>query len=353
MRNKKFPLWKNDGKPASSFSDRNRENVALLINAIENKELHLVKNHCLCNNEHPEQDIVVSEKDRFGLPIPQLLCSKCGLIRSGLVFDDDSNNIFYEKYYRGVYTRNLPSDSFFQNQVKIGTEVLALVKEYVGTKGISVVAEIGCGAGGILLSFLEAGMKVAGYDFDDKYLNYGRTKGLSLNHGDFYEQVENNSCDLVILNHVFEHLLSPLDEMRKILPKLKNNGYLYIEVPGVYCISWCYPDPLTYFQNAHVYNFYEQYLRVMFEQFGLKVIYGDERCTFICQKLSDEIPEVKCIYDESLSTYPKKNADYLLSCKRDYDCQGKKTLKQKAFDVACALGWKTIRPYIKRKEYNS
>ena len=95
----KFPIWKNDGKPVRSFSDRNRNSVSMLLKAIENKELRLVENKCLCNNEHEDADIIIAEKDRFGLPIPQVLCSKCGLIRSKFVFDEKSNDLFYEKYY--------------------------------------------------------------------------------------------------------------------------------------------------------------------------------------------------------------------------------------------------------------
>ncbi len=353
MNRKKFPLWQNDGKPAESFSEWNRENVSSLINAIKDGELHLIENSCLCNNEHPEKDIIVSEKDRFGLPLTQVLCSKCGLIRSGVVFDEESNDSFYEKYYRGVYTTECPSSVFFQNQITIGENALALIKKHVNFNKIFNVTEIGCGAGGILVPFKDAGKKITGYDFDEKYLDFGRKNGLNLIYGDFYSQTKDNSCDLIIMNHVFEHLLSPLDELKRLFPKLKYNGYLYMEVPSIYCISWCYPDPLTYFQNAHVYNYYEQYLRLLFEKFGMQVIYGDERCTFICQKISEDIPDVQFIFDEKLSNYPLKNAKYLIDCKKKYENSNKKNLKQKAFNLACTLGWKRIRPYIKNKKYSN
>lgn len=348
MSKEGFPLWHNDGKPAASFSKWNRANVTILHNTIKNGSLHLVENHCLCKNEHPEKDTIVSEKDRFGLPIPQVLCSKCGLIRSAVVFDEKSNNFFYEKYYRGVYTSNCPSNVFFQKQTETGEAAINLIKEHVDFDKIATVVEIGCGAGGILLPFKNAGKTVTGYDFDEKYLKYGQEKGLNLFYGDFYSQTEDNSCDLIIMNHVFEHLLSPLDELKKLLPKLKTNGYIYFEVPGIYCISWCYPDPLTYFQNAHVYNFYEQQLKILFQMFGIKVIYSDERCTFICQKTTDTIPNVDCIYDESLATYPQTNAEYLIECKEKYDNSTKINFKKSLFNIACTLGWKQIRPYIKK-----
>ena len=88
----------------------------------------------------------------------------------------------------------------------------------------------------------------------------------------------------------------------------------------------------------------------MFEKFGLKVIYGDERSTFLVQKVCEEIPDVKYIYDESLSVYPKKNIEYLLECKKRYD-DGLKLDRRNRFrgklrNIAYHLGWKKIKPYI-------
>lgn len=351
MKRKQFPLWENDSIPASIFKDCNRVYINRLLDAINRKELVLIENHCLCHNEHEENDIIVSKKERYGLPIPQVLCSKCGLIRSGMVFDEPSNNLFYEKFYRGIYTTGTPSDSFFQGQLTKGKFILDLFERHSLLDKISNVAEIGCGAGGLLLPFQQCKKDVIGYDFDEEYLKYGRNRGINLVYGDFYKQAKDNSCDLVIMNHVFEHLLSPLQEIQKIVSKIKLDKYLYIQVPGIYCISKFYPDPLTYFQNAHVYNFYEQYFRVFFEKIGLKVIYGDERCTFICQKINNNIPNIDCVYDDSLSGYFQKNAEYFLSCKKQYDEKGKESFQKKMFNIACALGWKKIRPYVKRNKH--
>lgn len=353
-----FPLWKKNENPPLQ-NDINRERIVELIEVIKKKELLLVENKCLCNNEHEDADVVIAEKDRYGVFVPQVLCSKCGLIRSSLVFDDRSNNLFYEKYYRGIYV--LPDyrgdkdyfEALFQSQIYKGKRVLDLLNKYVNELDIINVVEIGCGAGGILFPFKESGKSVSGYDFDEKYLEYGRSKGLDLYYGDFYEQTVNNKYDLIILNHVFEHFLHPLNEIKRLLPKIRMGKYLYVQVPGIYCIDDVYKNPFTYFQSAHIYNFYEQYFRVLFEKFGLKVIYGDERCTFICQKVSEEIPDVKYVYDESLSVYHKKNAEYLLECKNRYEKNLKRDrknrIKGKLYNIGSKLGLSKIRNFVKRK----
>lgn len=83
----------------------------------------------------------------------------------------------------------------------------------------------------------------------------------------------------------------------------------------------------------------------------MKVIYGDERCTFICQKINEDIPDVQFVFDEVISNYPLRNAEYLIECKEKYENSNQKNLKQKVFDLACLLGWKRIRPFIKNKAY--
>lgn len=316
----KFPLYKDDDIIEVQLPPNYIHNVGLLKDAIDTHKLILVENHCMCNNQHPELDIVVSEKDRYGLPIPQVLCSKCGLIRSGKVFDEISNSLFYRDYYRSIYNyvKNATPDEIFYAHMVTSKRLYNTVTSHLDMSEIADVVEIGCSCGYNLYPFFLGGAKTVGFDYNKEYLECGRAKGLNLIYGDFYSQTPDNSFDLVILNHVFEHFLDPINEIKRLLPKIRLQKYLYIEVPGIFYIKRAYGNPISYFQNAHVYNFYEDYLRVLFCKFGLKIIYGDERCTFICQKVNNDIPDVEEIYDDSLSKYVERIARYLLICKNDW-----------------------------------
>lgn len=349
----KHPLYKDDGRIAETLSENQTHFLKHLRDDVASRKLHLISNYCICNNKHPERDIVISEKDRYGLPIPQILCSHCGIIRSKYVFDETSNDLFYKSYYRNVYSSGMSMEDFFYNwQVYQGNRFIQLLKEHSVFDNISEVVEIGCGAGGILLPFKKEGKNVCGYDFDMDYLNYGKSKGVEIKYGDWYIKTADNSCDLIILSHVLEHFLNPLAELKKIISKIRVGKYLMVEVPGILNIHNAYGNPILYFQNAHVYNFYEQSLRVFFEKLGLEVVYGDEFCTFICQKTNDTIPNISFIYDDSLAEYPQKIANYLIETKRTFERKNKKKIKQELFDMACLFGWKKIRPYIKHKQYN-
>ena len=42
------------------------------------------------------------------------------------------------------------------------------------------------------------------------------------------------SYDLIIISHVLEHLEDPLETITYLSTLLSNNGFIYIEVPGIY-----------------------------------------------------------------------------------------------------------------------
>ena len=316
-----LPLYKNDNQCSINTQYTSLDNIERLKGAIQEGELSLVENQCLCCNPNREKDLVITEKDRYGFAVPQLLCSKCGLIRSKWVFNEESNNLFYSKYYRGIYAQDIktPYESLFKDQYNRGKNILALIEGILQLNEIHDIAEIGSGMGGIILPFYEKGCQVRGFDYDEDYLEYGRRKGLSLICGDFYDYVSDESCDLLIMSHVFEHFLHPLYELRRLIRKVRINKFLYIEVPGIFNIDKVYKSPILYFQNAHVYNYYKDYLWFLFEDFGLHVLYGDESCRFIVRRVKRDIPEVDFIYSDKLSKYPQLIANYLITTKEKYE----------------------------------
>lgn len=74
-------------------------------------------------------------------------------------------------------------------------------------------------------------------------------------------------------------------EIKTIKHALKDEGIIYIEVPGIKNISRAYgSDILLYLQNAHTYNFTLKTLENIFKKYGFKKIYGDERIRAIFKK---------------------------------------------------------------------
>lgn len=309
-----FPLWKNDEKAIIKLSAVQKEYIQIFNEKVKQKEYGFIENDCLCGNKNRDKDILISKKDRYGIACNNVLCNKCGLIRLENRLNDESTAHFYMNLYRYIYVGNgCATHEFFISQMGRGRVFLSLVKKYTQFDKIKNVFEIGCGAGGILYPFYQEDKFVSGCDFGERYLEYGVGKGLKLYQGEIDPvKTPKESQDLIILSHVMEHLNNPLEALVDIIEYIKPEKYLLVEVPGIFDIKNTYHDPLLYFQNAHVYNYYYGYLKRLFETLGLQVLYGDEKCTFILQKPKEYIPTKHVLISgDDLSLWPDKIAKEL------------------------------------------
>lgn len=96
------------------------------------------------------------------------------------------------------------------------------------------ILDIGCGDGSLLKFMEELGWETYGIDFNEDSTRYAR-EVLKLNV--FSGRLEEVSYpedffDIIILFHVLEHLSDPLDTLEKVLPLLKADGLLLVEVPN-------------------------------------------------------------------------------------------------------------------------
>ncbi|VAX35719.1 hypothetical protein MNBD_UNCLBAC01-519 [hydrothermal vent metagenome] len=295
-----FPLQEACSKANISLDAHQLKALKRIREKITNKTYKMVPNFCLCG--HKGNEIIITEKDRFNLSFDFKLCKKCSLIRTDPVFDHRSLLDFYRDDFSLLHRGKVDAiDKHFLKMLPRGESFICLLKELSIIDNIENVLEVGCSAGGNLYPFSEIGKKVEGYDYDLYYLQYGRSLGMNLNEGDFYENIKLESQDLVILSHVLEHFIDPVKEVNKILEKVKEHGYFLVEVPGVLDIHRSVIYPEQYFQNDHIYSFNEEYLKVFFARLGLKILYSDEVCRFILEKPRGwKSVQIKNIYSDSL-----------------------------------------------------
>ena len=305
----RLSIFQDDSIPILPLNSLQKQQIKNFIKKINKGEYELINNQCLCGNLDNDLDIVISRKDRYGIPCTNLLCKKCGLIRIKERLDDKSLEKFYKDEYRGIYDgKELALKDFFKDQEIRGNKFRKLIEENVGLLNIKNVFEIGCGSGGILSSFAKKGKRVSGCDYGEKYLKFGQDQGLDLYSGEIdTKKTSKNSQDLIIISHVLEHVTNPINFINEILEYLKDEKYLLVEVPGIFDIKKTYYNPSLYFQNAHIFNFYKYYLNQFFKIIGLKIIYSDERCTLILQKPKNwKISDISNIYDHNMPIWANK-----------------------------------------------
>ncbi len=260
LKNISFPIFKDDGIPYSkSLNSLQKQTIESFKQKLASKEYDFVPTQCLCGNRDKNLDIVVSEKDRYGLAIKTLLCKNCGLMRSEKVLDDYSIGEFYKNYYRSMYKgKEIASEEFFNQNIRRGEVFLERVKSLGLLDDVNNVFEMGCSSGALLYAFHKQNKKVSGCDFDVRYLSYGKSKGMALYEGEIDDaQTPDNSQDLIILSHVMEHFANPNDKINSLIRKISPEKYFLIEVPGIFTIEEDYFNTLVYFHVAHVFHYYK------------------------------------------------------------------------------------------------
>ncbi|MCB0480900.1 MAG: class I SAM-dependent methyltransferase [Flavobacteriales bacterium] len=326
MKNAFFPVYKDDGYTILSLNSNQRNAVQVLVSKIRSGKYSFEENSCQCGATSTHDDLIVTEKDMFGIPNVNLLCGNCGLIRSQKVLKENSLSNYYNIDYKPINynLQDVGAKEYYESQKSRGKQFYELANKYAKPQKGQHIYDMGCGAGGVMHYFNEAGMKCFGNDFSKEYLAYGNSQGMKLAYGDMQanQDAEEDKFDFFILAHVYEHLVNPYQYLKEIFRKLRIGGILIMEVPGVYAESNLNNGyPLSGCQFAHVVNFYNQdFLTAMFEHFGTSVKYGDEHCTFIVQKTENT-------NFDSKFEYVPKDPQYLAKLKAHLALTSKKYKK--------------------------
>jgi Methyltransferase domain. len=231
---------------------------------------------------------LLAEKDRYGLYCPVVSCRDCGLVQVNPRMTSDSYISFYENEYRSLYVGSAtPKQAFFNGQMFQGRQISSFIKKNIAVdlKGKTLV-EVGCGAGGILKHFRDLGCTVKGCDLGADYLSLGiENYGLELVHGSIKDLEVSLPVDIVVYSHVFEHILDLKAELRAVKDIMRDDGLLYIEVPGIHYVKHKYRgDTLRYLQNAHVYHFSLRSITNILLSCGFEVVSGTEYVRILCRK---------------------------------------------------------------------
>jgi SAM-dependent methyltransferase len=251
----------------------------------------LIQIPCLCGVS--DEDVLLASIDRWGIPSSHVLCRRCGLLRVTPRWDDDTYSKIYAVYFWSLQAgQHEITGERFELSVERAAPFASYLVRQVDLRGKRVL-ELGCsyGAGLTRLNGLGSAVMV-GYDWDPRILELGRQySGLDLRRGGVNEAIAEADCkyDVVILRHVFEHLLYPFDEGLKLKDLIGEDGLVFLEVPGVLNESEWTPDPIAFFNAFHVYSYCLRTLSRVMERCGFELVHGDEHVYSLWKKT-----DVKC-----------------------------------------------------------
>jgi 2-polyprenyl-3-methyl-5-hydroxy-6-metoxy-1,4-benzoquinol methylase len=268
--------------PTIVLADQQEKIIAEFREKVSRGVYKMESNPCLCGASN---DVIISEKDRYGIDLTTVLCKNCGLLRSDPYYTDDTLNKFYNNEFPRLYRFSKTKESLFQDEIIRGK----LIKEYIEKKTcINVknkkVCEVGCGAAGALKVFKDSGADVLGCDYGRKYLSIAKQHEIMVLEGGIEVLEGKDKADIIILNHVLEHMKNPKEDLKKLSKLVREGGIVYISVPGLNTHHKTYGSIRNYIQNAHVWHFTLNTLTALMASLGFTKLCGDEKIRAIYQK---------------------------------------------------------------------
>lgn len=170
-------------------------------------------------------------------------CNDCGLVTHE---SDLSHNVNYAEGTMHNWTLgygNLESDPASDRDRRLNA-IQKLCKSFE----FKSILDYGCGDGQMVETFGKY-FESMGLEPDRGAREEARLKGLRVYDTARTIQNENVRVDVVTMFHVFEHLLDPSEEIKKIAQILKPGGLLVIETPNANDAL------LTFYENSNFQNF--------------------------------------------------------------------------------------------------
>lgn len=282
-------LYKYDGRSRTKLSSLQKKTKDKLVSDFKKGIIRWERNKCRC---YSKNDLTIATKDRLGFYVRIVLCKNCGLIRTDPRISEEFSKIFYEKYYRNLITYSLDNlnesdrlSHVFKREMIIGNGIFNFIKKNISLKK-GIVFDLGAGTGGMLNIFKKEGFEIFGVDLNETFLDYGKKKDLNLKVGSIDELKKYpKKANLIIVSHILEHLHNLDEYLKKLWECLDNDGYLYVELPGVFNQD----NFLDFFVIEHLYYFTLSTLEKILVRNGFKLLVGSEEIKALFQKTTQKL----------------------------------------------------------------
>lgn len=171
-----------------------------------------------CNICKSEVFEPISGKDRYGIRHDVQLCENCGLIQVNPRMIQESFTKYYDSEYRSLHrgVKEFNQEYFNKKYNSRGKNICEFLDQEIDEITNLRVVEVGCAEGANLYRLKEQGCDVFGCDLDSERVKFGKNNyDLNLEVGSL-EMVDLPwTPDIVIYSHVLEHLLDPVEEIKK------------------------------------------------------------------------------------------------------------------------------------------
>jgi 2-polyprenyl-3-methyl-5-hydroxy-6-metoxy-1,4-benzoquinol methylase len=197
-------------------------------------------------------------------------CVQCGLVVSPAIWRQQSNEALEEEWFGEGYQLQT---SFWVQCFETWNNRRTLARLTRTMLTGCRLLEIGVGSGSFLQAARNRGFEVTGCD-----LSLSICKHVTLTHGIIMHcgplcGLEGESCfDVVVMNHVLEHVNNPVTFLKDVLRLLAPGGVVHIAVPNMACWEAALPGWTSY-EPYHLIYFTLATVQKTVDISGLSVVY--------------------------------------------------------------------------------
>lgn len=196
-------------------------------------------------------------------------CDECSLYFIDSPTDEEINSLYKNEYHNNIKNKLFETAKSKMRYARSLSQ-FNFIKQTIDLKNKDI-CEIGAFDGLLLSLFKKNNNNVFGYELNDDARVYAKKKyDIDLKEN-FLES--KSKYDIIILSHVIEHFREPKEILIKIKSMLKDNGFIYIEVPNSPMPNECsYNMLMRYLNTEHIVNFNMDNLIKFAESADLKIV---------------------------------------------------------------------------------
>jgi len=208
----------------------------------------------LCDGQRFQR---LARSDRYDMDLVTAGCLQCGLVMTNPQPDEQALDEFYRDHYRHYYQKtDTPSAAYIREFRK--DERAATTAEFLHSQGLlfrgAAVLDIGASEGCILKAIADLEPTTQRIAVEPNPLfgafavdHAGCTLHASV---DALRASGSQTFDLIIMNHVYEHVAHPVRFLTDLITLLTPRGQVYIDVPDI-----TEYERLDSLHIAHLYHF--------------------------------------------------------------------------------------------------
>lgn len=215
---------------------------------------------------------VLAGDDRYGMSVQTTGCHECGLVQTWPRPTEGAMQRFYREEYREYYQgTTAPGAAYSRKYRKVERldYTAKLIVDATPLEPGARILDVGCAEGTLFAALRDAGgdFEFVGVEPDEAFAAYARKTTACTTHADLasLETVEGD-FDLIVVNHVLEHVGDPVLFLARLRRLLGQQGRLFLDVPDVEAY-----DSVTNLHIAHLFHFSTRTLQRALEQAGYRL----------------------------------------------------------------------------------